>query len=108
MAWDTTKLAGNTILSSDYNTRTTQIKSRCIPQDIDKLGSDFTGSNPTKALAITTTSQAKAAGIWLMRMGRVLHPTHEYTVTIAATTLTFTLVDLNINDSDVFDGGYFL
>ena len=90
ISWDSTKSPGDLISSADYNSSVTDQKTRGVPQDENKLGSDCSGtdagSNRTLTLAESTI---KSAGITIIKNGTGLHQGAGKDYTVSSNIITF-------------------
>jgi len=108
MAWDTTKISGDTISSADYNSSVTDQKTRGIPATESDRGSDCSGSDATtsRVLTLTNTSTTKSGGFQVFVNGLRLYSS-EYSVShlAANTTITF---NNKVWDADYITTDYFM
>ena len=109
MAWDDTKNPGDLISSSDYNAQVADQKSRGIPTQESKLGSDCTGIDGAldRELTLSNATAIKAAGRMIFRNGAFVDPS-DYSFAGSATNDTVTFSGVNIFDSDRINVIYFL
>jgi hypothetical protein len=109
MAWDTPKNPNDIISSSDYNASVSDQKSRGIPSQEAKNGSDCTGSDGDtgRALTLANASAIKAAGRMIFRNGAFLDP-NDYSITGSPPNDVVTFSGVNIFNTDRIIVVYFL
>lgn len=109
IAWDTTKVVGDLISSSDYNAQVTDQKTRGIPTTENKLGSNCNGVSGATArvLTLANTTTIKTGGFMVFRNGAFIHSTN-YARGGQSSSETITFTDINIWDDDYICVVYFL
>jgi len=95
MAYNTTKVAGNKVLSNDWNSL---IDAVWLPVQENKRGSDCSGSDGAvnRILTLANTTLTDTARIQVWKNGLLLHD-GQYTVTHAASASTVQFTDAVFN-----------
>jgi len=108
MAYDDTKVAGNTIFSADWNAFVTAMKLKGTPNEETKAGSDCSGTDGTtgRVLTLANTSTMKIAAFQVFRNGAKIVKA-DMTVTTTGTNDTITFDNTIIFDADVIEVIYF-
>jgi hypothetical protein len=109
VAWDSVKNPNDIISSSDYNASVSDQKSRGIPSQEAKSGSNCTGTDGAagRTLALANATAIKAAGRMIFRNGSFLDP-NDYSISNSPPNDVVTFSGVNIFDADRIIVIYFL
>ena len=90
ISWDSTKSPGDLISSDNYNSGVTDQKTRGVPNDEDKAGSDCTGVDAAVSRTLTLAEDTiKSSGIVIIKNGTGLHQGAAKDYTVASNVITF-------------------
>lgn len=97
MAWDTSKVYDDPILSADWNAMVTDQKTRKIIQQEWKDGSNCSGSDKAVNRVLTLSNSATSASERVFVNGVLITRTTDYTPNhlVASSTITFLIPILN-------------
>ena len=93
MAWDDTKATGGTLAAAEWNAHSTDQKTRGVPKQENKRGSDCSGSDggTSRVLTLANTASSNMGAELVIVNGVFLHSA-DYTAShlAASSTITFT------------------
>jgi hypothetical protein len=107
MAWDSTKSTGDTLPASEWNAHVTDQKTRGVPTQENKDGSDCSGSDgdASRVLTLANTVTSDMGAEIVVVNGLVLHSA-DYTASHLASSSTITFTN-KVWDSDKIKVIYF-